>query len=222
MIKNHYPTINKIIDEYEQDQYTLSTNKEIFIYYPKLFVLSAVSLFEQEIKYLINNIVTNPVSIIASLNEIVNQYSNNYIDRIYGKFIADGKSGIEILKAGEFYKIFGGNVFKKNIETKFATIKAQEISEYSHTLQLLTPLRDSNDKCENEYLKYDNILNKLNNLDFINAELSFLKLKLRRNKVAHNFLTGISDSFEDIRNLYYDAVLYIIALKQALKDLSRI
>lgn len=222
MIKNHFPTINKIIDEYEQDKYALSANKEIFNYYPKLFVLSIVSLFEREIKSLTNNIVTNPVSIIVPLNNFISRHPNRYIDSIYGKFIAYENTGVEILNAHDFYQIFGGNVFKSNIETKFVAIKAQEISEYTYTIQLLAPLCGTSDIYDNEYLKNDDIFDRLNNLNFTNSELAFLKLKLRRNKVAHNFLTGISDSFEDIRNLYYDAVLYVVALKQALGDLSTI
>ena len=37
----------------------------------------------------------------------------------------------------------------------------------------------------------------------------------------HNYIYGLSDSFEDVRNFYYDAVLYVIGLENALVNLTQ-
>ena len=222
MIKDYYSTLDKIIDEYEIDKCSLASGKEIFIFYPKLFVLSIVSLFEKEIKSLVNNIVTNPTITLPPLSAIVRKYPNKYIDRIYGQLMAYEDGGIVTLKADGFYDIFGGNSFKNNVESCFSSLRVHELGEYQKTLALLKPLIDTSPTYENDYIKNDEIHERFDNLTFLYAETAFLKLKLRRNKVAHNFISGMSDSFEDIRNLFYDAVLYAVALKTTLKSLSTI
>ena len=224
MFENYYPTIKNIIDEYQLIYCALSPNREIFTYYPKLFVMAVVSLFEKEIKGKCNNIITNPINPISTLprlRNLINSHPRDILSKIYGKLIATEDAGISNLSANAFYELYGNMAFKNNAENYFNSLLSAEIStSYNITQSLYNLIGVAN--YDKDYAEIDDIYNRLQNNNFINAETAFLKLKLRRNKVAHNFLTGISDSFEDIRNLYYDAVLYVVALKQALSDLSTI
>ncbi len=225
MFENHYPTIKNIIDEYQLIECAISTNREIFTYYPKLFVMAIVSLFEKEIKEKCNNIITNPLnplSTLPRLRNLVNSRPKDILMKIYGKFIANETAGIINLSASDFYDLYGGISFENCTRSYFNLLKCTEISDYQVVVKNLYNLIGVDKKYDDAYSENDDIYNRLQNNDFTNAETAFLKLKLRRNKVAHDFLCGISDTFEDIRNLYYDAVLYVVALKKDLSDLSSI
>ena len=224
MFENYYPTIKKLIDEYITDKVTLSPNREIFIYYPQLFVIASMSLFEKDIKERCNNIITNPAvsfSSLPRLRNLINSHPHDILRTIYGKLLAQEIGGIPNLSANDFYALYG-STFKRQVEVNFDTLKNSETNNYLNIVKNLYTLIGVDDKYNNAYIENEDIYNRLNVNNFNNAETAFLKLKLYRNKVAHNFLNGISDSFEDIRNIYYDAVLYVVALIQELKGLSTI
>lgn len=225
MIEDHYPIFKKIIDDFEYDKTIFTSNKAIMSYYPQLFLLAIVSTFEKEIKEKCNNIVTHPAIALTSFpkfNKILLSNVWNYTDEIYKKFRAREKNGLEILDASLFYDIFGGTNFKNDVVENFLIEKQKQIRDYINVISSITPLLGRDVKYDNDFAEKDDIRNRLNVLQFTNAEIAFLKLKLRRNRVAHNFLTGISDTFEDIKNLYYDAVLYVVAIKKTLANLSTI
>lgn len=225
MFENYYPTIKNIIDEYQVIECTLSPNREIFTYYPKFFVMAIVSLFEKEIKEKCNNIITNPInplSTLPRLRNLINSRPHDILSKIYGKLVAQENTGIPNLSANDFYTLYGGITFKNNIANYFNSLKGTESSAYYNIINSLYNLIGVDDKYDIAYSENEDIYNRLQCNNFSNAETAFLKLKLRRNKAAHDFIYGISDTFEDIRNLYYDAVLYVVALKQALSDLSSI
>lgn len=45
-------------------------------------------------------------------------------------------------------------------------------------------------------------------------------MKLRRNQVAHNYVNGLSDTFNDIQKFYDIAVIYVVALEEAIEKLT--
>ncbi len=226
MIDNYYPTIKRLIDEYHKDRGIFAAQKEIFLYYPQLFILTMVSQFEKEIKNKTNDVISNPIiplpQISRQLDSIVLRAPNKYIDRIYGKFIAHATPTGILLSATDFYNLFGGQSFKIKIERYFTQEKQVQVSEYQKIISFLSPLLNTSEDYNEKYAENDEILNIIQNLTFSEAETAFLELKLRRNKVAHDFFGGTTDTFEDIKKLYYQAVLFIVALKKGLSDFSTI
>ena len=200
----------------------LSSNSLVVSYYPQIFLLSIVSTFEKEIKKKFENIILNP---IANLNlptflSFVSSNPAYILDSLYKKFKARDDNGVITLNAQGFYYLFGGQPFQTLVSTTFQSIKQMQIQEHKSIIDQLQPLLGTDDQTDRIYLYNDEICKRLLNLTFHNAETAFLQLKLKRNKVAHNFLTGISDSFEDIRDLYYDAVLYVVSIKEELSKFS--
>lgn len=59
-----------------------------------------------------------------------------------------------------------------------------------------------------------------NNCSFETAEYEFLSLKKRRNDVAHNYIDGLSDTFNDIKKSYYLADIYVTALERTIVELT--
>lgn len=219
MIESHYPKFNKIIDEFERDSLTFSSNKEIISYYPQIFLLSVASTFEKDIKEKCINVINAPsilLSTLPILNNIVLNNANNCSDAIYKKF----RTRNLVFDATEFYKVFGGASFKNAVATAFEIEKQKQILEHSKIVKSLTPLIGKTDACDYEFTKNTEICELLSALDFNAAETSFLKLKEKRNHVAHDFISGISDTFLDLRTLYYSAVLYVVAVKDELSKLS--
>ena len=226
MIENHYPTIKRLIDEYHNDRGIFAAQKEIFLYYPQLFILTLVSQFEKEIKNKINDVISNPIipllQISTQLDLIVARNPNKYIDKLYGKFLAYATPTGVLLSATNFYGLFGGQSFKIKVEQYFIQEKQVQISEYQQIINFLLPLLSTSDDYNEKYAENDEILGIIQSLTFSEAETAFLELKLRRNNVAHDFFSGTTDTFEDIKKLYYQAVLFVVALKKGLSDFSTI
>ena len=227
MAISHYSTLDKIIEEYETDRTVLKPGRTIIEQYPKIFVMSIVSSFEVKIKELIKNIITNPSIPLATLpvwHVLIASRADKQVDNIYGKLQAydDISSGSSVIDALPFYSLFGGNVFKQEVINNFNTERARQLNVLNDIVKPLEKLIETTSLYDDEYTKQEERREHINNGNFQTAELAFLSLKLRRNRVAHNYLFGLSDSFEDVRNFYYEAVIYVTALEQALKDKSTI
>lgn len=117
-------------------------------------------------------------------------------DKMFAKFLAYEDNGVEILNAEPFYNLLGGQTFKNNIAGVFNIERLAKIENVDNIIEGLSPLIGHGD------------------------QLAFLNLKMHRNRVAHNYISGLSDSFEDVRNFYYDALLYIVALENTLDSLT--
>lgn len=115
---------------------------------------------------------------------------------MFAKFLAYEDNGVEILNAEPFYNLLGGQTFKNNIAGVFNIERLAKIENVDNIIEGLSPLIGHGD------------------------QLAFFNLKMRRNRVAHNYISGLSDSFEDVRNFYYDALLYIVALENTLDSLT--
>lgn len=225
MSNSHYQELDKLIREYDEDTKLIRPDKLIIINYPKVFAMSVASSFEFYIKECINDFLTNPLQPIASAYPKIQSLSQKnpnkpLTDKIYAKLLSYEDHGAVVLDATKFYDLFGGAPFRSSIMANFST---EQISRQTHMESLLGPLADllgTSDKIDEEYAKLSDIKDRLDICSFIKAEQAFLSLKLRRNRVAHNYLHGLSDSFEDIRNFYYDAILYVVSLEKAISTLT--
>lgn len=220
-----YQVLDKLICEYEDDVRTIRSDKLIMINYPKIFTMSMASLFENELKQNIKDFLQFPSRPISStypkLSRLLLKTSRPPSDNIYAKLKGfEDENGIETLDAQDFYCLFGEQTFKRCVETNYNCEKNERISETATTLTNLSPLLAKGIQYEIDYAKYSDIHERLQQSTFNKAENAFLSIKLRRNRVAHNYIYGLSDSFEDIRNFYYDAVLYVVALKTTLVSLT--
>jgi len=63
-------------------------------------------------------------------------------------------------------------------------------------------------------------LTNISSLTFNESELAFLELKLRRNQLAHNYLNGMTDTFEEINKFYIKAIIYVESLEELLKNIT--
>ena len=143
------------------------------------------------------------------------------VDKMFAKFETYMDNGSEHLYAENFYNLFNGALFKTSVQTHFIRILQQQKAKIS---AMLTPLEDLVDQDEekygDEYINYDDLLDKYNNLSFSNAETSYLRLKYKRNLLAHDYLNGILDTFEDIKSLYSSALIYVLSVQAAIEDLT--
>lgn len=216
-----YWELDKLIFEYEQFKGLLNSNNLFIQNYPKILVMSIASRFEVLIKKRIKDFCVSPILPLQSKYPLIYELTldpKKTVDEIaYTKFRTfDRKAGIEDLSATEFYLLFGGQAFiadLKKIHQHELTNQKNEITKKINHLSTLT---------EHE-VHYVNALEKKDQLDLCNfgvSERAFLSLKFRRNRVAHDYINGISDTFNDIRNFYYDALLYVIALETTLTNLT--
>lgn len=229
MSNSPYHQLDKFIDEYEEDSRNYHPDKLIMLNYPKVYVMTVASTFERQIKQCCQNFLGFPLSPIASYPKLLSltQYCNTknqpIVDGIFAKFnTMNPTTQIVNLSATKFYALFGGQVFKTRVTATFITELTSRITHYTEIVEKLRPLIDFSEQYDNEYVKNDDILKKLKSCTFAMAEDAFLNLKLRRNAVAHDYISGMSDSFENIRDFYLNAVVYVIAVEKAVISLTDI
>ena len=228
MLQDLYPEIHRIIDEHEIDSRYLNSNKTILSHYPKILILSVISYFEKKIKNCCSNIINNPVSSFIQprkLQQIVSNNGSKYLDKIYAQLEGYmNLSGCEVLNATKFYDLFGGTNFLNDLHSTFSTVRTSLLNEYSTWLSNWATYFGTNlgDQFDNRYLEHEYIKDRLIILNFQESESSFLLLKLKRNIISHNYINGISDSFSDLKTIYYDANPYIQSLIIELKKLTTV
>lgn len=229
MSNSPYHELDKLIDEYEKDARIIKTDKLIMRNYPKVFVTSVASTFEHQIKAKCQNFIEFPLLPLSTYPSLISLKSHcsrkNIIltDSIFGKFHTfDRTNNLIQLDATEFYNLFGGATFKFKVQSIFDTELAVRIAKYEDTEIKLRLLIEIDEKYEWEYLKNDDNLSKLRGSNFASAESSFLQIKLKRNQVAHDYINGLSDTFNDLINFYLDAVLYVTSLEKAIESLTNI
>lgn len=217
--------LDKLIDEYEEDSRIIKRDKLIMINYPKVYVMTVASAFERRIKERCEDFIHFPrrsLTFYPKIQSLI-QFSTDtpVTDKMFAKFYTFNRSTNTInLDASKFYELFGGIKFKNSVEVIFNSELTSRLAEYQSTVDNLLPLLDRGEQYEREYAKNMDIRDRLINCTFALAENAFLNLKLRRNKVAHDYINGLSDSFEDIRDFYLDAVLYVTALEKAIENLT--
>ena len=129
-------------------------------------------------------------------------------------------NGIQVLKANNFYDLFGGQPFRDIIRQNYESERNNRICKEGSLINGISALLGQNEQYERDYAKHSDIKERLEQCTFDKAEQAYLTLKLKRNRVAHDYIHGSSDSFEDVRNFYYDAVLFVIGLEKTFEGLT--
>lgn len=221
-----YNELDRLIREYEDDFKTIREDKLIMKNYPKVLVMSIASLFEKQLKITCQNFIDNPkcpiLTTYPQIDRLVCRNPNKpLIDKMFAKL--EGyydTNGSETLNAQKFYDLFGGSNFKNDVERNFNTVRLKKINQVDAILSNLVNLLDEGEQYEYSYAKQADLKEKLDVCSFDMAENAYLALKLRRNRVAHDYINGLSDTFEDIENFYYDAILYIVSLEYTIEELT--
>lgn len=221
MSNSRYAELDKLIKEYEEDSRTIRSERMVMKNYPKVLIMSAASSFEYNIKNMCQDFYDNPkLSIAQNYPKISEIKRNPIVDQMYNKMLAYNDNGVEYLNAEGFYDFFNGQVFKTRVQTIFSTELQQKIQYTEEQINFLTPLLGTSDQYDSDYAKYCDLKNAYERCSFDDAEKAFLSLKLRRNRVAHDYIHGLTDTFVDIQKFYDIAVLYVISLEAAIEELT--
>lgn len=221
MSNSHYAELDKLITEYEQDSRTIRSERMVMKNYPKVLIMSAVSSFEYNIKNRCQDFYDNPKQSIAQNYPKINAIKRNpIVDQMYNKMLAYNDNGVECLSADGFYDFFNGQIFKARVQTIFATELQKKILYTESQINFLSPLLGTSDQYDSDYAKFCDLKNVYERCSFDDAEKAFLSLKLRRNRVAHDYINGLTDTFVDIQNFYDIAVIYVVSLEIAIEELT--
>lgn len=220
MSNNRYAELDKLIKEYEEDSITVRSERLVMKNYPKVLTMSAASSFEHNIKNACQDFLDNPkLPIVPNYPKINSIRQSPLVDKIYGKLEAYNDNGIQHLAADKFYELFGAS-FKADVQTIFAIKLQEKKAAVTAKVNALLPLCGTDDKYDLDYAKQCDLKIELDRCNFDDAESAFLNLKLRRNRVAHDYIHGLSDTFEDILKFYNLAVIYAISIEEAIKNLT--
>lgn len=216
-----YQELDKLISEYEEDFRNIRSERLMMKNYPKVLTMSAASSFENYIKQRCQDFLLSPILPLSSYPKIDSMRGNKpKEDQMFSKLKVNGPNGIELLSAEEFYELFGGQAFKSAVKANFFSEQARKIGQLESTIEVLSALLGKDEKYDFEYAKLCDLKEMLENSSFDDAEKAYLSLKRRRNSVAHNYIHGLSDTFEDIRNFYNLAVIYVVSLETAIVSLT--
>ena len=131
-------------------------------------------------------------------------------------------NGVETLDAEKFYNLFGENKFECDVKSKYNNERLDYISNIDRLISDLKPLYEKDEnKYGFDYLKQCELKEELEKCSFKDAERSYLNLKLKRNRLAHDYINGLSDTFEDLRSFYNKAVIYVVSLEKAIIELTK-
>lgn len=219
MSNSRYVELDKLIKEYEEDSRTIRSERMVMKNYPKVLLMSAASSFEYNIKNRCQDFYDNPIQPLAQSYPKVNAITRNpIVDQMYNKMEAYNSNGVEHLSAEKFYEFFNGQPFKARVKTIFSTVLQQKLQKIEEQINFLSPLLGTNDQYDSDYAKCCDLKDAYERCSFDDAERAFLSLKLRRNRLAHNYINGLTDTFVDIQNFYDIAVIYVISLESAIEE----
>lgn len=231
MIYQQYQDIDRLIEEYNEDNNNIRINRLVMINYPKVLVMSVASSFERRIKNSCSNCINkqkNTPNSYPLITKLVNNSKKNKYktpaDQMFAKLVGSNKysNGKPNMDATGFYALFGGFNFRASVEIIYNNEKSKFISrldELITRLDSLIHINSNNQKYYLDYVGYKELKDDLNKCSFDESEKSYLLLKLKRNNVAHDYIYGLSDSFEDLVHLYYKAVLYVVSLEAAIDNI---
>jgi len=184
-----------------------------------LFVMSVMSTFEVYIKQSIHNILSAPNPAHITTLPSSRRANQQDVDSAYALFhsYVDVNTGAIVLDASNFYACFDPS-FNTTLTTHFNGELQQQLKELTTEITIIEPLLGSCDTYDDVYMLKEGRREHLEKTVFQDAEQAFLLFKLKRNDVAHNFLSGLNDSMEDLCLLYYRALVYVAALLETLKE----
>ncbi len=220
MSNSQYIELDKLIKEYEQDSRTIRSERMVMKNYPKVLLMSAVSSFEHNIKNRCQDFYDNPKLPIAQNYPKINAINRRpLVDQMYKKIEAYN-NGVEHLNADNFYELFNGQAFKLKVQEFFERELQRKTQKIAEQIKFLEPLLGTNDQYDSDYAKCYGLKSAYERCSFDDAENAFLSLKLRRNRVAHDYINGMTDTFVDIQNFYDIAVIFVVSLEAAIKELT--
>lgn len=221
MRDSRYSELESLIKEYEEDSRTIKSERLIMKNYPKVFTMSAASSFEYQIKRRCQKFLDALGPAVASYPNICSlRQRKPKEDQMFAKLEGYLGSDGERLNAEKFYELFGEQTFKEMVREHFCQEKAAILGEITAEIAGLSALLERNEKFAFEYAKQSDLKENIERCSFADAEQAYLRLKLRRNRVAHNYISGLSDTFEDIEKFYHPAVLYVVALELSIQELT--
>lgn len=221
MSNSQYHELDKLIKEYEEDYRTIKSERLIMKNYPKVLTMSAASSFEYQIKNRCQEFLDSPILPITSYPNISALKSKKpKVDQMFSKLEGYDDNGIEHLDAEKFYNLFGGQAFKADVKNRFSTEHSATIESIVAKIAGLSALVGQDEQYDFDYVKQCDLKDFIAQCTFDDAEKAYLSLKLRRNRVAHDYINGLSDTFEDIQKFYYSAVIYVISLEASIRALT--
>ncbi len=223
----YYRELDRLIEEYEEDSKLIRADKMIMLNYPKLFVMSVASSFEHKIKLRLTEFLQYPNGAIQTFYPGIYALSQNrrnkpMEDKIFARLEGYERNGIQVLNANNFYALFGGQPFREIIRGNYDLERNDKIRKEDNLISGISVLLGQNEQYDKDYAKHSDIKERLEQCTFDKAEQAYLTLKQKRNRVAHDYMHGSSDSFEDVRNFYYDAVLFVVGLEKTLEGLTNL
>jgi len=207
-----YNEIESIISDYDLLKQYFMPNSAVMHEFPKMLLMSIVSLFEVRLKTQLSQIITkvDSGSLTTLPNISVLRYDQRTSDFLYRKFYTfNMRLQREELTAQPFYNVFGGQAFINVVRTDFNNKRSDELIALDNEINKLLDLAIGNPKYEAPWIEKVDEKDTLTNLNFEEAERSFLSLKLRRNRLAHDYINGLSDTFEDINLFYRKSQIYV-------------
>lgn len=221
MRDSRYPELESLIKEYEEDSRTIKSERLIMKNYPKVFTMSAASSFEYQIKRRCQEFLDALGPAVASYPNIcILRQRKPKEDQMFAKLEGYLGPDGERLNAEKFYELFGGQTFKEMVEEHFFGEKAAVLEKITTKIAGLSALLGQEEQYAFEYAKQSDLKENIEHCSFADAEQAYLRLKLRRNRVAHDYINGLSDTFEDIQKFYHPAVLYVVALELSIQELT--
>lgn len=221
MSNSQYHELDKLIKEYEEDYRTIKSERLIMKNYPKVLTMSAASSFEYQIKNRCQEFLDSPILPITSYPNIsVLKSKKPKVDQMFAKLEGYDDNGIEHLDAEKFYNLFGGQAFKTEVKSNFLIEHLATLERITAKIAGLSALVGEDEQYDFDYAKQCDLKDIVEQCSFDDAEKAYLSLKLRRNRVAHDYINGLSDTFEDIQKFYYAAVIYVVALEQSISALK--
>ena len=223
MSNSQYDELDKLIKEYEEDLHTIRGERLIMKNYPKVLTMTAASMFERQIKNRCQDFLDNPKTPINPNYPGILSLSSRkpLVDQMFAKLEAynDG-CGVEHIDAEKFYNLFGGQPFITALNLNFNNERNSQLVSISSRITALQSLLGEEEKYDYDYAKQCDLKNELENCSFQDGETAYLNLKLRRNRVAHDYINGLSDTFIDVQKFYNKAVIYVIALESTIQSLT--
>lgn len=222
MSTSQYEELDKLVKEYEMDIEIICSERLIIKNYPKVFIMSAASMFERYIKDACKEFIDNPKLPIDPNYPNILRCSRNrkpVVDQMFAKLEGYDANGIEHLDAENFYEFFGGSPFEARISQLYSDEKNSKLDSINQNLSVFKTLSNVDDKYIFDYVKNCDLKDELEKSSFKDAENAYLSIKLRRNRVSHDYINGLSDTFADIQKFYNIAVIYVISLEKAIKEL---
>lgn len=223
MSNSQYTELDKLIKEYEEDFQTIRAERLVMKNYPKVLVMSAASKFEFQLKKRCQDFIGNPkIPINPNYPNIMSLRGKKpIVDQMFAKLEGyNDTNGVEQLNAEKFYDLFGGQTFKAIVKTNFTAELNVKLQDICKRIDGLYTLIGQDDKYAFEYAKQCDLKDELQRCSFDDAENAYLSLKLKRNRVAHDYINGLSDTFEDLQKFYNKAVIYVMALEETIDSLT--